>query len=173
MQDIEIVDLAPGEMLTALSNGTVDAVGTWEPFVYSLKQSLKIPLVSWTIQNKQSFYWLLIGTKTLTQQRSAALQRLLKALVQAEAWLTPQTMEEAKLIISQNSKADLAYIHYMWNKNHFEVTLPQALILAMEDVAQWNLSHQNTSQGDIPNYLQFIYWEGLQAVKPEAISILH
>jgi len=38
--DVELIDLKPPEMLEAISNGDVDAIFTWDPNVYNLKQEL-------------------------------------------------------------------------------------------------------------------------------------
>jgi NitT/TauT family transport system substrate-binding protein len=53
------------------------------------------------------------------------------------------------------------------------LTLPQALLLAMEDQARWMIENKLTSQTAIPNYFDYIYLDGLKAVKPEAVTIIH
>jgi NitT/TauT family transport system substrate-binding protein len=52
------------------------------------------------------------------------------------------------------------------------VTLDQVLLVDLEDQTRWLLKGGLTVRKDMPNYLDFIYTEGLLAVKPEAVRIL-
>ena len=40
MDEVEIVDLKPTELVDAIINGQVDAVLTWDPNAYNIKASL-------------------------------------------------------------------------------------------------------------------------------------
>ena len=37
-QDVEVVNLNPGDLMEALVNGKVEAVMTWEPYIYEIKK---------------------------------------------------------------------------------------------------------------------------------------
>jgi NitT/TauT family transport system substrate-binding protein len=52
------------------------------------------------------------------------------------------------------------------------VTLPQALIIAMEDEARWRIENKLTDKTTVPNYLNFLYLDGLEAVSPEAVTVI-
>ena len=52
------------------------------------------------------------------------------------------------------------------------VSLEQQLLLTLEDEARWTISEGLADKKEVPNYLDFIYLEGLEAVKPEAVTIL-
>jgi len=42
----------------------------------------------------------------------------------------------------------------------------------MEDEARWTLRRKGLKQ-EMPNYLDVIDWEGLERIRPEAVSIIH
>jgi len=41
-----------------------------------------------------------------------------------------------------------------------------------EDQARWSIENNLTSASKIPNYLDFIYLDALEAVKPEVVTII-
>lgn len=46
------------------------------------------------------------------------------------------------------------------------------MVVAMEDAGRW-FSLKSFSTGKTPNFLNFIYFDGLERVKPAAISVIH
>ena len=65
-----------------------------------------------------------------------------------------------------------SYIDYIWPKHDFRVVLPQALIVAMEDQARWRIDNKLTDATEVPNYLDYVYLDALEEIKPEAIGII-
>lgn len=60
----------------------------------------------------------------------------------------------------------------VWDKNQFSLSLDQSLILAMEDEARWMIKNNLTNEKNVPNFLDYIYEDGLKAVKPEAENVI-
>jgi NitT/TauT family transport system substrate-binding protein len=42
----------------------------------------------------------------------------------------------------------------------------------MEDEARWMISNNLTQEKQVPDFLNYIYEDGLKAVKPEAVKII-
>jgi NitT/TauT family transport system substrate-binding protein len=42
----------------------------------------------------------------------------------------------------------------------------------MEDEARWMIRNQFTSEKQVPDFLDYLYLDGLQSVKPEAVNII-
>ena len=59
----------------------------------------------------------------------------------------------------------------IWQKYVFEVTLPQSLILAMEDEARWTVENGLFGAKAVPDYLSYVYPEGLRQLDPQAVTI--
>ncbi len=64
-----------------------------------------------------------------------------------------------------------AYVQQVWPENQYTLTLDQSLILTMEDQARWMKINGFTSN-PVPNFLNYIYLEGLQAVDPGSVNII-
>ena len=57
-------------------------------------------------------------------------------------------------------------------ENRFSLSIDQSLILAMEDEARWMISNKLTGEKQVPNFLDYIWDDGLKAIKPEAVNII-
>ncbi len=57
-------------------------------------------------------------------------------------------------------------------KQEFAVILSQAMLITFDDQARWSIEHGLTDALDIPNYLDYIYMDALDEVKPEANTII-
>ena len=79
--------------------------------------------------------------------------------------------DEAMDILQDQLKLDIAYIKETWNENQFSLTLDLSLIIAMNDEARWMMINNLTAEKTIPDFRNYIYVEGLKAVKPEVVNI--
>lgn len=43
----------------------------------------------------------------------------------------------------------------------------------MEDEARWMIKNNLTSEKKTPNFLDYIYLDGLEKIKPESVNIIH
>jgi NitT/TauT family transport system substrate-binding protein len=50
--------------------------------------------------------------------------------------------------------------------------LDQTILITLEDEARWAIREGLIDKKEIPNYLDFIYMDLLENVKPEAITII-
>jgi NitT/TauT family transport system substrate-binding protein len=67
---------------------------------------------------------------------------------------------------------DRPLLDEIWDSFNFRVTLEQALLVSLENQAAWAAKRKITDARDVPNFLDFIYIDGLSAVKPSAITII-
>ena len=172
INDVQVVDLKPGELVDAISKGLIDAALTWEPNVNNMKTKLGKNAVGWPGQSGQDFYFILITREDWIKNHSSATKRFLKALIQAEVFVNSDN-NQAKEFIKNRFNYESDYIDYGFPRHHFVVKLPQALLLAMEDQARWRIENKLTDKTGIPNYLDYLYLDGLKALKPEAVTVIH
>ena len=95
----------------------------------------------------------------------------MNALLKAETFVKDSPIETQN-IISQRANLEKDYLQSTWQKNNFILSMPQALIIAMEDEARWVIENNLTSVTKVPNYLDFIYSDALRDLKPEALTII-
>ena len=171
LQDVELVALHPPDMPEAIAQGEVDATITWHPHNYHIKNSLGDNAIVWSAHGGQDVYWVIFSKDEFAQQYPEKIKRLLKALVQAEEFVKHDNLE-AKEIIARRVNLDLPYIESVWSDFHFVVDLTQSMIIAMEDQTRWKMDNNLTDKTEVPNYLDYIYIDALEEVKPEAIGII-
>jgi NitT/TauT family transport system substrate-binding protein len=171
IQQVTLVDTKAAESEKALANGEVDAVVTWEPWVSQISQRMGKEAITRALQSGQYAYWNLVSTIDWTRNHSNTLERLMKSLIQAEDYLGSHK-NEAKAIVRKRMNFDDAYIEVIWPRYQFALSLDQSLITAMEDEARWMIKNKLTREKSVPNFLDYIYEDGLKAVKPEAVNII-
>ncbi len=168
-QDVELVDLKPSEMLEAISNGDVDAVFVWDPYLYSIKKELAENVVSWL--GGEEFFFGLLTKEHWTKNNPGAAERFLKSLLEAQDYIRDNS-EESKEFARDRFNYESDYIDYSWPKQEFAVILSQSMLITFEDQARWRIQNNLTDASEVPNYLDYIYLDALEAVKPEAVTII-
>jgi len=168
-QDVEIVDLRPQDIVESISNGSIDAAFIWDPYLYEIKEILGENAISWP--GGEDFYFVLLTKEDWLTNNSAATKRFMKSLIEAEDYVKDNS-EEIKEFAEDKFGDESAYLEYSWPKQKFVVTLQQAMLVTFEDQARWRIENNLTDETVIPNYLNYIYIDALEEVKPEAVTII-
>jgi NitT/TauT family transport system substrate-binding protein len=171
LKEVEFVDLNASDLEESLATGKVDAVVVWEQWAYAIKNRLGDKIVSWPAQRGQKYYWLLMSNDALAKARPGVLERLFKALNQAEIFLKSHK-EDSIEIVAQRINLDPVIIRDSLTRSTFGLSLDQALFIMMEDEARWMIKNKLTGQTRMPNYLNYIDAEALAKVDPQAVRII-
>ncbi len=172
MKDINLVDVkTPEEWVNAVANGDIDAVVTSQPYADSAKKGLGANAVVWPAQGSQPIFGLIVSTDDWITKHPELASRLLKSLAEAEAYLISDPAE-AKAIVQKRLNLDATYMEEAWSQNQFYLSLGQSLILAMEDEARWMINNNLTAEKTVPDFLDYIYLDGLEKIKPESVNII-
>ena len=169
IHQVNLVNLPPAQYVNAITNGTVDAIVSIQPTVGTIQSQLGTNAVTWSLQSEQPAYLTLVCRSDWATQHQDLVIRFLKSLSQAEDYLinhkaAAQAIVEKRLneTISQDT----------WSNNQYTLSLDQSLILAMRDEAQWLISNNLTNTTSVPNFLDYIFTNGLESVKPGAVNII-
>jgi NitT/TauT family transport system substrate-binding protein len=168
-EDVELVDLKPSEIVEAISNGDIDAGFTWDPYTYIIRGELGENIISWP--GGEDFYFVLLTKEDWIENNPAAAERFIKSVLEAEDYIKDNS-EEAKEFVKNRFDYESDYIDYSWPKQEFVVTLEQAMLITFEDQTRWRIKQGLTDATEVPNYLDYIYMDALEKVKPEAIGII-
>ncbi len=171
VQNITEVNLLPSQYINALANGTVDACLAQDTYFSQAQQLFGSNFFSLPVQSGQPAFWLLSSTNSWILTHSDTINRLLKSLKQAEEY-TISNPEQAKTIFQTESNYTSAYTAQDWQDNSFSLSLDQSLVTAMQEEAQWIISNQLTNQTQVPNFTNYIYTSGLEAVDPQSVTII-
>ncbi|WP_459817066.1 ABC transporter substrate-binding protein [Geotalea toluenoxydans] len=169
--DVEAVDLKPEEMADALANGTVDAISTWQPFLSYTQQKMGDRGVSFKDEDIHRLTFNIIATHDFIRHNPEQVAKVIRALVKAEEFAIREPAAAQKTV-ADFCHIDREVLRRFWPAYSFQVTLDQSLLLALEDESQWAMGNGLVKKRQIPNYLNFIYYDGMQSVKPERLMIL-
>jgi ABC-type nitrate/sulfonate/bicarbonate transport system substrate-binding protein len=168
---VEIIDLQPNEYLNAFKKNEIDAVMTWEPNIYNLKKELKDKVFELSQKNIPYFYYLLCTKDEIIKKKYKEIQALIKALKDAEDYVKKNN-ESAKILVKKIMNTNDEYINYAWKGISISLSLPQDLIFAMESEAKWRINNNITKNKTLPNYLKYIYFDALEKIKPDSITMI-
>ena len=170
--DVTLRDLQPEELADALMKGDVDAVATWEPYLGSLRTQLGANGTTFYSEGIYELPFTIAGRRDYVVSHPEAIKKLLRALIRAERFCQDE-LDAARQIIAGAINVSLENLQEVWPTYRLNVALHQSLLLTLEDETRWAIKNQLTASSDIPNYLNYLYLDGLRAVKPEAVTVIH
>ena len=169
--DVTLVNLPVAQDITAFANGSVDAVVTRDPYESQIVQQYPDGTVTWSVQSSQALNDVIVCRNDWIQQNPALLKRFLESLKQSENYIISHP-SEAKAILQENYSSGNQYVNGEWSDYQFALSLNESLIAAMEDEARWTISNNLTTATQVPNFLNYIYTDGLKSVEPDSVNII-
>ena len=169
--DLQLVDLTPAALIDAFINGDVDAVMIFEPHAFGLKERMGSNAIGWPGQSGRPNYIGLFANSEFVKKHPSIVKRFVRSLVQAEEFLADDNTEIERVMKNTFHYSD-SYISSVTPKFKFYFSLEQPMLLLMEDEARWVIDNNLTSSSTVPNYLDFIYFDALEEVNPDAINII-
>jgi NitT/TauT family transport system substrate-binding protein len=159
------------EMSAALAAGTVDAICVWNPWNLQLQQELGDRGVVFTDEIFSGNLACLSGQTAYLTDHPQAIAKFLKALIRAETF-AKQNPAESQRIVVEFSQIAPELLADIWPSLDLRVSLDQALLVSLEDQTRWAQTNEIIGGTAVPNYLDYTYFAGLDAVRPESITII-
>lgn len=169
-RSVTIVDHPPLKLVEAISLGDVDAVITWEPYVWNIQQKLPKNSISWPAQADQQFHFLLISGAEFAEKRPGVARKVFLALSDAEALIRKDPSKMRQKLARQISLNE-QYLAAVWSKHVIELSLDQTLLVALEDQSSWAINKGLAPAKKQLNFLSHISKGPLVTVKPEAVTL--
>jgi NitT/TauT family transport system substrate-binding protein len=169
---VQLVDTIPSQMVKTIVDGTVDAAISWPPYTNDMAKQLGTNYLRWPAQSGQNYYFTVFGKEGFVRKQSKMMEQFLAALSDAEAF-TLKHPGQAQAILLGRLKLDRENLLLTWPLTRFELQLSQDLLVLMEREAKWAIRSKTVDKKEMPNYLDFFYFNALKKVKPEAVSIVH
>lgn len=168
--DVEVIDMKPEDMLATLIKGNIDAAVTGDVYLDDIIEELEDGVVIFYLDEYQ-LAGNLVSQRTFAENNPLTIRKVLKAMIMAEDFMS-KNPSESKAITANYLETDVAKVEKLWPKYNFHIALEQSFIALLEDVARWMIKTNITGSTEVPNFLNFIYFDALEAVKPEAIMII-
>ncbi|MET3133142.1 NitT/TauT family transport system substrate-binding protein [Oxalobacteraceae bacterium GrIS 1.11] len=166
--EVSIRAYPPEQLPAALAQGEVDAVATWEPFMAAAAAKLGSNAVVFDGEDIYESIYNVAGLRHYIDQHPETIKKILRAL-HSGAQFCSDTPGVAHTLLKTVMRPPPAG----WPADRFNIVLDQGLILALEDEARWAVKNKLTNKTEIPNFLDYIYLDGLEAVMPSAVTIIH
>ncbi len=169
--EVEVVDIKPLNLPSALENGEVDAISAWEPIPFEAEQLLPGKTIKFLNEQvyRKIFYFAV--KKEFLRNHPETIKRFLKVIDRANTFIR-KNEDESQDIVVRELKLDKEAVELGWQQGEFTLFLDQALIMSLEDQARWAVKNNLTEATEVPNYLDYIYMDALEEVNPEAITII-
>jgi len=99
------------------------------------------------------------------------VKKVLRALIKAEKFARQSSREARQVVADFVPEMDRSILDLLWPDLFLRVSLDHSLIVDLEDQTKWAIHSRLTKRKDMPNYLDFIYIDGLRSVRPESARI--
>jgi sulfonate transport system substrate-binding protein len=149
----------------------VDAISTFHPYIIPAQKRLGVSAIMFQDKDIYSPTFNVVAKQEFIRQNPEKVKKVLRALIRAEEFVR-QNKTEAQKMVADFSGVDLSLVRETWDVYNFAVTLNQSLLLALEDESKWAIRNRLTDSVKIPNYLDYVYLDGLASLKPKAVNIL-
>jgi NitT/TauT family transport system substrate-binding protein len=170
--EVKIRDLKPEQFSEALANGDIDAASTWQPVLGALQTQLGGNGAIFLSTGIYDVAINLAGTRDYVTGHPETIKKVLRALVRG-VQLCKDAPDAAREIVAKAMKTEATKVKKLWPSHRFNITLDQSLVLTLEDETRWAIKNKLTSRTAIPNYLNHVYLDGLEAVAPGAVTVIH
>jgi NitT/TauT family transport system substrate-binding protein len=126
--------------------------------------------LAWPAQSDSATNYLAVTNTSWVANHSDTTIRFLRALDQAENFVIHYP-DVSKMALSNDLNYSTNYTEKIWANHQFTLSLEQSLILRMEDQSRWMIRNNLTSS-PVPNFLNYIYIDGLESVDPGSVNII-
>lgn len=171
LHDVVTVDMEASALPQAIINASVDAISSWEPHIYKTRIDLGSNALQLESKDvfREDFYFAVF--KDWAKNNPKLMERFLLAIDQAETYIKQNT-EQAQYIVAQRLRLNETLVAALWKDYSFELFLDQAIPLTFEQQARWMIENKIVDKKEPSNYLDFIYVDALEEVRPETVTII-
>lgn len=169
--NLEIINMKPGQMVKAITAGEIDVMFSWQPHIMRAQEALGKNAVLMPGADLSTACFPLVVMKDYAEANPEIIEKVLRAFVKAEKFIK-ENRDQAIEVFLKATEIDRKIVTALWDYLDFDISLDQALLVQMEDQARWLIRKGYTDKTDVPNYLDYIYFDALQKVKPEGVTII-
>lgn len=170
-EDVTLIDLKPADIPDALARGYVDAVSVFVPHLTETQKVVGNRGVTFHDENVYTETFNIVAKQDYIRENQRIVEKVLRGLVAAEKFVR-KNPTSSQMIVAESIGVDLPSVRDIWFSNNLRVTLDQSLLLALEDEAEWAIRNSLTPATKVPDFLDFVYLDGLLAVNPDAMAIV-
>jgi NitT/TauT family transport system substrate-binding protein len=167
-REVRTVPMKPEIMADALAAGSIDAAVSWDP--HAAQQRMKLAKNAVVLENELIYHilWNIAAEKDYVQAHPETVRKLLRGLLKAQDHIAEHG-EDALAIMTRYVGAN----RFSLEDFNFDVRLGQSLVLDLEEQARWAIRNGLTGKREVPNFMAMLYFNGMEAVAPESVTVPH
>ena len=169
---VKLVDLRTDEAISTFREGQIDALVVFQPFLARLEAEMGDRIKVFYGEDVYAFRFMLVGKPSYIDGHPQEVRRVLSALIAANQ-ATLANPVEARRAVGEATKIDDATMAKIFEPEDYLVSLDQAMLLALDDQTRWAMQKGLVASGPMPNYLNAMKYQHLEAELPAAVTIVH
>ncbi len=169
IDDVELYNYKPADLINAINNKEVDAIVPWEPFAFNAVKQFEDKIDVQETKNINTLSFNLISKKAddlLIKKAKCVIQGLDVAI----AYIASHPNKSKKIIIDELN-LDPSFIDWIWDDYVFKLGLNHSLIFNIKSQAAWAIEMQMSEYNVMPNIGDFIDNRAMIQVDPGAVNI--
>jgi len=170
-QSVQLVDLPPSGLIDALSHDQVDAITAWQPVRHEAELAFGDRVVSLRAPDAYAQTYVLVGRQDYVQSHREALGRVLRALLDADAFVDADP-QAARQLLAGLLKLRPETFDPAWQDVTLEVEQQQAQLVTLEDVATWAMARRYAPSQPVPNFVSHLELDTMLAVSPDRVTVV-
>lgn len=169
--EVAVENMSPDKTADALAKGDISAASMWPPYLNEAQEKLGGGGITFHDEDLYLQYFNVVATKEYVRGHPLTIRKILSALIRAERFVARHP-DETLQTISRFRKMDRVFLADMWTGSTYSVTLDQMLLVALEDESSWAIKGGLTDKTKVPDYLDYLYLDGLRSVNPKAVRVI-
>lgn len=169
---VTLVDGPPARLDRDLADGRVDAIAAWQPTRFRATAALGDGGIALIEPDAYTATYVVVGNRTYLREHPRVGERVLRALLQAEA-LVQAEPRYALQLVAQRMGVPVETLLPGWQDQDFRVDLLQPQLITLEDEASWAVTRGYAQAVAAPNFLSHLHLDALIAVRPERVTVVH
>jgi len=165
------VDVAPPHLSKELASGAVDAIATWEPVKTAAVAALGANAIPFAEADAYTVTHVIVGRSEYLNAQSAVMQKILRALLNAEA-LVRSDPNLARSVVARQLKIAPSALAPVWDGLSIRVDLRQSQLITLEEEAGWAMARGYAPSGRVPNFLPRLHLDALLALAPDRVTVV-
>lgn len=169
---VTLVDLKTDEVITAFKEGRIDAAAVFQPFLAKLEADMGDQIKVFFGEDVYAFRFILAGKPSYIDGHPQEVRRILSALIAANQSIRANPAA-ARRAVGDAIRLDDVTMAKLFEPDDYVASLDQAMLLALDDQTRWAMAKGLVKPKPLPNYLNSIKFQHLEAVLPSAVTIVH
>ena len=168
---VSLTDLRTDALISTFKTGQIDAAVVFQPFLAKLEAEMGDRMKVFHGEDVYAFRFMLVGKPSYIDSHPEEIRRVLRALITANQAILANPVE-ARRTVGLAAKMDDATMAKLFEPEDYVVSLDQAMLLALDDQTRWAMKKGLVTRGPMPNYLNAMKYQHLEAVLPTAVTIV-